>query len=77
MNGHMRYKETWKDSNDNFCDTKKVFYTWKQAQTFNNSVFKRGSSIRAKGKKIERLHVYQCKKCQHFHIGHGARDKSF
>lgn len=63
----------WELSNQANCDSKKTFLTWKQAQTHNNRMF-RNSSVRAKGKKIEKLHVYKCKKCGLFHLGHAGGD---
>lgn len=61
-------------SNEESCGGKKVFTTWKQAQTHNHQMF-RGSSLKAKGKKLDKLHVYKCKKCLHFHLGHAPRKR--
>ena len=63
----------WEYSNELSCDGKRIFLTWKQAQTHNNKMSKPGSVLRAKGKKIEKMHVYQCKKCHLYHIGHDVR----
>lgn len=64
---------SWELSNEESCGGKKVFLTWKQAQTHNNKMFRRGSPLIAKGRKIEKMHVYRCKKCGHYHIGHAKR----
>lgn len=61
---------SWEDSNEITCDGKKVFLTWKQATTHNHKVRRRGSPLKLMGKKLEKMHVYQCKKCKKFHIGH-------
>lgn len=66
---------SWELSNEYSCDGKKVFLTWKQAQTHNHKMGRRGSPIRANGKKIEKMHVYQCKKCKKYHIGHASRGR--
>lgn len=66
---------SWAQSNEYSCDGKKVFLTWKQAQTHNNKMFRKGSPIRVMGKKLEKMHVYKCEKCQKFHIGHSARGR--
>lgn len=66
---------TWESSNYESCPGKKTFLTWKQATTHNHMMSRRGSSVRAKGKKIDKLHVYKCKSCTYFHIGHAARRK--
>lgn len=64
---------SWELSNESSCEGKKVFLTWKQAQTHNNKLFKKGSPVRVKGKKLEKMHVYQCVKCTKYHIGHAKR----
>lgn len=66
---------TWEKSNNASCPGKKTFLTWKQATTHNHMISKPGSSVRAKGKKIDRLHVYKCSKCGLIHIGHAHRKK--
>lgn len=64
----------YKKANKIDCGGKKSFTSRRLAGEFNNRMRRRGSVIRAKGKKIEkRLHVYQCKNCGQFHIGHGVR----
>lgn len=60
----------WEQSNHRTCPSKKTFLTWKQATTHNNMMLKPGSPAKAKGIKIEKLHVYKCKRCGLFHIGH-------
>lgn len=60
-------------SNEESCHGKKVFLTWKQATTHNNMILRRGS-LKAKGKKLEKLHVYKCKECKFFHLGHAIRE---
>lgn len=70
MSSQERY---WEFSNRYNCNGKRSYETWKQAQTANNHVLKNGSTLKAKGKKIERLHVYKCKNCGYFHIGHAPR----
>ena len=62
----------WEKSNQEKCSGKKAFLTWKQATTENNRITKH-SGLRAKGRKIERLHVYKCTNCGLFHLGHAAR----
>lgn len=63
----------YKRANQVDCGGKKSFASRRLAGEFNNRIKKRGSVIRAKGKKIEKLHVYQCNNCRQFHIGHGVR----
>lgn len=62
-------------ANDISCGGKKVFLTWKQAQTHNHLMRRRGSPVKAKGIKIEKLHVYKCKSCKYFHLGHPPRKR--
>lgn len=71
----MTYQIDWDASNNASCGGKKIFLTWKQATTHNHMMSRRGSSVRAKGKKIDRLHVYRCNTCRYFHLGHAARQK--
>ena len=61
---------TYEESNERSCDGKKIFLTWKQATTYNHRMHRRGSPIRAKGGKLDKLHVYRCLKCKYFHLGH-------
>ena len=63
---------SWEESNEISCEGKKTFLTWKQATKHNHSIIKY-SSVRAKGKKIDKLHVYKCTKCHLFHLGHQQR----
>lgn len=60
----------WQASNDITCGEKKVFLTWGQAAQFARQVRGKGSALRAKGKKLERLAPYRCLRCQKFHLGH-------
>lgn len=62
-------------SNTQTCGGKKSFPSYKLAAEFNNKIFSRGSAIRNKGKKIERLHPYKCKVCGNFHLGHEVRTR--
>lgn len=64
---------SWETSNKNTCNGKKTFASFREANEFENRVHKRGSVIRAKGKKIEKLHAYKCLSCQQIHLGHPAR----
>jgi len=63
----------WEHSNQVSCPGKKAFLTWKQAATHNNRMLRPGSALKAKGKKVEKLHVYKCVKCKLLHIGHEPR----
>lgn len=63
---------SWETSNKNTCGGKKVFHSWKAAQTHENMVKTKGSSLRKQGKKIEHLHPYKCLNCGQFHLGHPA-----
>lgn len=64
---------SWQSSNSFTCGGKKKFDTWKQAQTHNNMMRKEGSALRHKGRKIEKLHPYRCRKCGFIHLGHEPR----
>ena len=70
MNGHDN--KVWAESNYFTCESKKAFPSYREAAEFNNSIRKHGS-IRAKGKRIERMEVYRCIRCRQFHIGHPPR----
>lgn len=70
-------KYNFDKSNRGSCDGKKVFLTWKQAQTYHNHITGRGSPLLAKGKKLEKLHAYRCNSCGKFHVGHSPRKKPY
>lgn len=66
-------REHWEKTNSENCDGKKAFSSYRLAAEWNNHVRKRGSALRYRKKKLEKLHVYKCRKCQQFHIGHAVR----
>lgn len=74
-NTNTSIEKHWERSNNDSCSRKKSFPSYKLAAEFNNRQFKRGSVIRAKGKKIEKMHPYRCKKCNLYHIGHDIRNR--
>lgn len=65
----------WATSNAATCDGKKGFLSWKQATEHNNRMFKAGSALIHKGKKIEKLEPYRCLKCRLIHLGHPPRHR--
>ena len=74
--GDKQYIDSYYEkSNVTTCIGKKAFPSYKLASEFNNRAFTRGSALRNKGKKIERLHPYKCKKCGQFHLGHAIRTR--
>lgn len=62
-------------SNANFrdCGNKKAFPSYRKAAEFNNSIRKRTSPLRHRGVKLEKMHVYRCRNCSQYHIGHPPR----
>jgi hypothetical protein len=65
----------WQQKNQVDCGNKKSFPSFRLASDFNNRQHRRGSVLLAKGKKIEKMHVYKCKNCNEFHIGHATRNR--
>lgn len=71
----MGLEKHYEHSNRKDCGGKKSFPSYREAAEFNNRMKRRGSVFVAKGKKIERMHPYKCKNCEHYHIGHEARSR--
>lgn len=65
----------WQENNSKDCSSKKTFPSYRLASAFNKSQSRRGGIFVAKGKKIEKLHVYRCKNCLDYHIGHATRHR--
>lgn len=71
----MRLEEHWKKSNSKTCDGKKTFPSYRLAAEFNNRQRRPGSAFRSNGKELEKMHVYCCKRCHQYHIGHDVRNR--
>lgn len=63
---HAKYAR----SNKRNCGSKKAFSSFREAAEFNKPIRRRHI-----GKKIEKLHIYRCKHCDQFHLGHEPRQK--
>lgn len=65
----------WQENNQRDCPNKKTFPSYRLASEFNHRQSGRGGVFAAKGKKLEKLHVYRCTRCRQFHIGHATRHR--
>lgn len=65
----------WEANNRRDCGNKKAFPSYRLASEFNHRQSKRGGVFAAKGKKLEKLHVYRCTNCGDYHIGHATRHR--
>lgn len=70
-----KIEEHWKNSNQLTCNGKLSFPSYRKAAEYNHHIHKRGSAARAKGKKLEKMHPYRCKRCNNYHIGHDIRNR--
>lgn len=69
----MKHNE-WRN-NHKTCEGKRSFPSFRMASEYNNRSRTRYFPRVKKGKKIEKLHVYRCKNCNEFHIGHARRKR--
>lgn len=63
----------YKKSNIDTCPGKKAYPSRRLATQHMHMIRSRGSRLRAKGKKIEKLEVYVCTNCNQYHLGHPPR----
>lgn len=66
-------RKRYANSNNRDCGNKRSFPSFRLASEFNNDMRKRNSIVAHKGKKIEKMHVYRCRNCNEYHIGHPPR----